>query len=113
MDRMIKSDRTDFAMERHLRTLAPDLHRSFTDAVFGLQNLLSSYKHLFPEYTDHSELHSLTVIDFCNRLIGPQIDRMNGDEIYALLMGCYFHDVGMGISQRDYEAFSRLIPFGD
>ena len=103
----------DFAMERRLRELDPALHRRFSDAVFGLQHVLSNYKLLFPEFTDHTELHSLTVIDFCNRLIGDQIERMNADELYALLMGCYFHDTGMGISEKDYEAFSREIDFGD
>ena len=59
----------DFAMEKRLREMSPELHRRFTDAVFGLQKTLSNYKLIFPEYTDHSELHSLTVIDFCNNLI--------------------------------------------
>ena len=90
----------DFALEYRLKELDPELHRRFTDSVFGLQNILSNYKLIFPEYTDHTELHSLTVIDFCNRLIGRQIERMNADEIYALLMGCYFHDTGMGISEK-------------
>lgn len=103
----------DYAMERRLRELDPALHRRFTDAVFGLQHVLSNYKLLFPEFTDHTELHSLTVIDFCNRIIGDQLERMNADEIYALLMGCYFHDTGMGISEKDYEAFSGEIDFGD
>lgn len=103
----------DFAMERRLRDLDPELHHRFTNAVFGLQHILSNYKLFFPEYTDHTELHSLTVIDFCNRLIGVQIEKMNADEMYVLLMGCYFHDTGMGISQKDYEAFSREIDFGD
>lgn len=85
-------------MERKLRDLNPELHKRFTDAVFGLQHVLSNYKLIFPEYTDHTELHSLNVIDFCNQLIGDQIDKMNADEIYCLLMGCYFHDTGMGIS---------------
>ena len=110
---MQKEQEHDFAMERRLRELDPELHRRFTDAVFGLQHTLSNYKLLFPEYTDHTELHSLTVIDFCNRLIGDQIVRMNADEIYALLMGCYFHDTGMGISEKDYEGFSKEIDFGD
>ena len=103
----------DFAMERRLREADPELHRRFTDAVFSLQHILSNYKLLFPEYTDHTELHSLTVIDFCNRLIGDQIGRMNADETYVLLMGCYFHDTGMGVTQKDYEAFSKEIDFGD
>ena len=103
----------DFAMEFRLRELDPALHRRFTDGVFGLQQILSNYQLIFPEYTDHTELHSLTVIDFCNRLIGDQMERMNADEIYALLMGCYFHDTGMGVSKKDYEAFSRQIDMGD
>ena len=103
----------DFALERRLRKLNPPLHRRFTDAVFSLQHILSNYKLLFPQYTDHSELHSLNVIDFCNRLIGAQIERMNADEIYVLLMGCYFHDTGMGITEKDFQQFSRDIDFGD
>ena len=100
-------------MERRLRDLDPQLHRRFTDTVFGLQYILSNYKLLFPKFTDHTELHSLSVIDFCNHLIGDQIGLMNADEIYALLVGCYFHDTGMGISEKDYVAFSKEIDFGD
>jgi len=106
-------DNSDFAMERRLQELDPNLHRRFTDAVFALQHILSNYQLLFPSYTDHTELHSLTVIDFCNRLIGEQIRAMNADEIYSLLMGCYFHDTGMGVTKKDFEAFSREIDFGD
>ena len=103
----------DFVLERRLRELDPALHRRFTDAVFSLQHILSNYKLLFPTFTDHTELHSLTVIDFCNKLIGDQINDMNVDEIYVLLMGCYFHDTGMGISEKDYRQFSQEIDFGD
>ncbi len=102
----------DFAMERRLRELDPQLHRRFTDAVFALQYNLSHYKLIFPEFTDHTNLHSLTVIDFCNRLIGEQIDLLNADEMYVLLMACYFHDTGMGITLADYMAFSEEINFG-
>ena len=37
---------------------------------------------------------------------------MNADEIYTLLTACYFHDVGMGISEKDYREFSPKIDFG-
>ncbi len=106
-------DDNSFALEFRLRELDCDLHRRFTDCVFVLQRILSNYKLLFPEYTDHSELHSITVIQFCNTLIGEQLDRLNKNEIYVLLSGCYFHDTGMGITQKDFEAFSREIDFGD
>ena len=102
----------NFSMEKQLHHLDPQLHKRFTDAVFALQYCLSKYKLIFPEYTDHSNLHSMTVIDFCNRLIGDQIGRLNADELYVLLVGCYFHDTGMGISMKDYEEFSKQIDFG-
>ena len=54
----------DYAMERRLRQLSPALHKLFTDAVVALQYNLSGYKRIFPEYTDHSNLHSLNVIGF-------------------------------------------------
>lgn len=100
----------DFLMEKRLRALDPQLHRRFTDAVFALQLALSRYGRLFPGYTDHSQLHSMTVIDFCNVLIGSeQIEKLNADEIYVLLMSCYLHDVGMGISENDYELFKQQL----
>ena len=102
----------DYALERRLRELDPGLHRRFTDAVFALQHILSNYKLIFPTFTDHTELHSLTVIDFCNRIIGDRLSGLNGDEIYTLLMGCYFHDTGMGVSEKDFAAFSKEIDFG-
>ena len=110
---MVNDGNHDFAMERRLRQLSPDLHKRFTDAVFALQFNLSNYKLIFPEFTDHTNLHSLSVIDFSNQLIGDQLQRMNADEIYALLMGCYLHDTGMGITMKDYQLFSDQLDFGD
>lgn len=103
----------DFAMERRLRELSPELHARFTESVFGLQHILTNYLLIFPTFTDHTSLHSMNVIDFCNRIIGAQLEKLNADEIYCLLMGCYFHDTGMGVSERDYEEFSKKIDFAD
>ena len=56
----------------------------------------------------------MTVIDFCNKLIGPrQILELNADAIYVLLMGCYLHDVGMGISMSQFEEFSQDLPIDE
>lgn len=103
----------DFSLERRLLELSPNLHQRFTDTVFALQQILSNYQLIFPDFTDHTELHSLNIIEFCNHLIGDQINRLNADEIYCLLLGCYFHDTGMGISHQDFEEFSKQIDFGD
>ena len=103
----------DFALERRLKALNPDLHQRFADTVFALQHILSNYKLIFPDFTDHTELHSLNVIEFCNHIIGDQVDKLNADEIYCLLLGCYFHDTGMGVSHKDFEEFSKHINFGN
>ena len=103
----------EFGMEMRLHQLNPELHRLFSDTVFALKNGLSSYKSIFPEYTDHTILHSMNVIRYCNQLIGDQIIRLNGDEIYILLRRCRLHVSGMGITKKDLEAFSAWINSGD
>jgi hypothetical protein len=103
----------DFALEKRLRELDKKLHTRFTDTVFAIQNILSNYQLIFPDFTDHTVLHTLNIIDFCNRLIGDQIYKLNADEIYAILVGCYFHDTGMGITKKDFDEFSLQIDFGD
>ena len=103
----------DFALEKRLRELDTDLHQRFKDTVFALQHILSNYQLIFPDFTDHTELHTLNIIDFCNQIIGDQIDKLNADEIYSILLGCYFHDTGMGISHKDFDEFSKNIDFGN
>ncbi|MBQ7146604.1 MAG: ATP-binding protein [Lachnospiraceae bacterium] len=103
-------ENTDFLLEKTLKKLDPALHGRFRDTVFTSRRILTRFKLLFPEYTDHSEFHSLDVIDACNRLIGPeQVGKLNQDEIYILLMACYLHDVGMGIGEKDYEEFKAQL----
>ena len=55
----------------------------------------------------------MNVIEFCNELIGDQINVLNADEIYCILLGCYFHDTGMGITEKDFHEFSHNIDFGN
>lgn len=88
----------DYLLEKRLHRLNPQLHKRFTDTVSILPVALSGYRRLFPEYTDHSMLHSMHVLQFSNTLIGDaQIAEMNAYECYVLLMSCYLHDIGMGI----------------
>ena len=109
-ENLVDSAATDFLLEKTLRKLDKDLLRRFNNVALVAQNVLTKYKALFPEYTDHTELHSMTVIDFCNRLIGEsQISKLNADEIYILLVACYLHDVGMGINEKDFDEFSEKL----
>ncbi|MBO5552024.1 MAG: hypothetical protein J5966_08695 [Lachnospiraceae bacterium] len=107
-------ERTDYLLERRLKETAPELHRIFSDTGFVLQRILDRYRILFPEFTDHTQLHCVTVIDFCNVLVGPErILEMNADEIYVLLMGAYLHDTGMAVTPKDLKDFKERIDYGD
>ena len=103
----------NFALEKRLKELDEGLHTLFCNTVLVIQQILNNYQLIFPDYTDHTVIHSLNVIEFCNLIIGDQIDKLNADEIYCLLLGCYFHDTGMGITMKDYEEFSKNIDFGN
>lgn len=107
-------DKTDYLLEQRLFQLDPQLHRRFTNTVSIMPLSLDSYRRLFPEYTDHSIFHSMNVLQFCNDLIGEeQIERMSAYECYVLLMSCYLHDIGMGISESDYEEFKVHLDYED
>ena len=104
----------NYLLERKLREESKDLHKRAAESVFVLQTMLSKYLTRFPDFTDHSFLHSMNVIDYCNRIIGEeQIKKLNPEECYVLIMSCYLHDIGMGIGNRDFAEFSEKLDFGD
>ena len=106
-------DNTDYLTERRLKELDPDLYARFKNTPFALNHILDRFRIFFPEYTDHTLLHCITVADFCNVLIGDQIEIMNADELYVLLMASYLHDSGMAMREKEYEMFKEQIPYGD
>lgn len=89
----------DYLLENRLANQAPELHQRVKNNVVVLQKMLESFFNWFPDFTDHSTLHSLDVLDFCNRLLGEQVNSLSVAECYVLIMSCYLHDVGMGISR--------------
>ena len=90
---------TDFLLERKQINEAPELHQRVKDSVFVLQNMLEGFLPRFPDFTDHSILHSMDVLDYSNRLLGAeQIEKLSPGECYVLIMACYLHDIGMGDS---------------
>ncbi|MBR5537825.1 MAG: hypothetical protein IKU58_07995 [Clostridia bacterium] len=95
----------EYLIEKRLRALDPQLHSRYKNCVVVSSQMLQQYRSTFPEYTDHSTLHTLEIVDSCNLLIGDQIDRLSADDLYVLLMGALFHDVGMGISEKDFYSF--------
>ena len=99
----------DFLLEKRLKEEAPDLHRRITDSTVVLQSILEFFLNWFPDFTDHSTLHSMDVLYFCNQLLGEQVRALTIPECYALVMSCYLHDVGMGISRDSLEAFTQKL----
>lgn len=49
----------------------------------------------FPEYTDHSINHSKTVLGYAEHLLHTEIEKLNEDEAYILIMAGFLHDIGM------------------
>ena len=96
----------NFFLEKRLAEGNPDLHRRMTGSITVLRTMLEGYTVSFPQMTDHSILHSMDVIEYCNALLGKeQVELLLPEECYVLLMSCYLHDTGMCINPKDYEAF--------
>lgn len=104
---------TDYLCEDKLFKLNPSLHKKYCDSPFASVNTLTNYRAIFPDYTDHSYLHTMNVLNYCNQLIGDNIDLLNCGEIYTLMMAAALHDTGMDISAEDYEEFISEDRFND
>ena len=105
---------SDYLLESKLQAENNGLHRRTKDSAVVLQKMLESFLPRFPDFTDHTILHSMDVLEYSNMLIGEeQIGRLSAAECYVLIMSCYLHDIGMGINQKNYEELSSTIDFGD
>ena len=99
----------DYLLEKRVASEAPDLHRRITDSAAVLQKSLESFLTWFPDFTDHSILHSMDVLDFCNQILGSQVSLLTIPECYVLIMACYLHDIGMGVTRSNFEVFKDEI----
>ena len=102
----------DFSCEEKLMKECPELHKRYCNSLFASVRVLVNYRAIFPDYTDHSYLHTMNIINYCNKLIGKNIYSMNCGEIYVLIMAAALHDTGMGISANDYREFMSKYDFG-
>ena len=105
---------SDYLLETKLKAENEGLHQRTKDSAAVLQKMLESFIPRFPDFTDHTILHSMDVLEYSNMLIGEkQIERLTPAECYVLIMACYLHDIGMGINQKNYVELSKKIDFGD
>ena len=101
----------DYGIERRLAQLAPSLHDRYRDCVVTSQQMLSRYENYFPDFTDHTVLHTLDILELCNQLIGSQIMRLTAEDLYILLMGALFHDVV--VAEPDASLLTDVVPAQD
>ena len=55
----------------------------------------------------------MDVLEFCNKLLGEQVYSLTVSECYVLIMACYLHDVGMGVTHDNFKLFVQEIDMGD
>ena len=102
---------SEHGIERRLARLSPELHSRYRDCVVISQRMLTRYENYFPDFTDHTVLHTLDILELCNQLIGDQLEKLSAEDLYVLMMGALFHDVGMGVSLADLEEFRQVLGF--
>ena len=97
----------DFLLELRLKQLNRDLAYRQTCCMSLFEQMLQKILRAFPTFTDHTLLHSLSVTNLANQMLGREVEKLNAEEIYILLMAAALHDVGMAVSDRDFEQFLR------
>ena len=95
----------DFMLERRLKESSSNLAYRYTCCMSLFELTLNKFLTTFPTFTDHTLLHTLNVTNLTNQLLRQDISKLSASEIYIYLMAAALHDVGMGISPRDLEAF--------
>ena len=103
----------EYLLEKKLKKQSPVLHKQMRDNVTVLNKMLESFLSWFPDFTDHSALHSMDVLEYCNLLLGEQVELLSAEECYVLIMACYLHDVGLTINRKNYEIFLKELGLGD
>ena len=109
----IHNSKNDYLLEKRLAELSPSLHGRVESSIVALIGMLEGFRSRFPTFTDHTILHSLDVLDYSNKIMGPYVDSLSAIECYVLIMSCYLHDIGMGVNQKDYDEFSKKLDLSE
>lgn len=100
-------------MEKLLKLIQThDLETSIKECKKQMTKILPYYLTNFPEYTDHSVVHSEKVLSYASFLISENSEQLNEDEIYILIMAGYLHDVGMCLDPEAKKELMKEKGFG-
>ena len=107
-----QNDETEFLLEKKLYQNESELSMRYRNNLPILDVMLEKFFNHFPNFTDHSLLHSMSIIHITNQLIGLEhLDALNEDAIYIYLMATLLHDCGMGIRESDLNQFMAFMGF--
>lgn len=95
----------NFLLERRLKELNSNLAYRYTCCMSLFELTLNQFLTTFPTFTDHTLLHTLSVTNLTNQLLREDVNKLGANEVYIYLMAAALHDVGMGVSVRDLDAF--------
>lgn len=91
-------------LEKRLFQINNSLYISFEKTKAQVSLLLQQYIRNFPSYTDHSMDHTMKVLEIASELLTQkELECLNSDELYILMMACILHDVGMCIPEKKIE----------
>lgn len=95
----------EFMLQRQLKNLSADLFQRHSSCMLIFEQMLKKFLAVFPTFTDHTLLHSLSVTYITNQLLKEEAKKLNAEEIYIYLMAAALHDVGMGVTDKDLDKF--------
>lgn len=95
----------DFLLEHKLKELNSEFAYRHTCCMSLFEQMLKRFLAVFPTFTDHTLLHTLSVTNISNQLLRENVMKLNASEIYIYLMACALHDIGMGVSDKDIGPF--------
>ena len=95
----------DFLLEHKLKELNSEFAYRHTCCMSLFEQMLKKFLAVFPTFTDHTLLHTLSVTNISNQLLRENVRKLNASEIYIYLMACALHDIGMGVSDKDIDSF--------
>lgn len=105
----METAQTDFLIEKRLRELAPELSLRYRGDMVVYDYILERFRLVFPDYTDHSILHCMNVLNYSNLLLGDIVKDLTGQELYVYTMAVALHDVGMTLKHSDFPAYLEAL----
>ena len=85
----------------NLLTKSKKLYENYRDNCTVVQRMLEKYKKTYPNISDYSIMHFIDIAEFCDLIMDrQQLEDLNEDECYCLLMAALFAHTGFGLNQE-------------